>query len=73
MHFDVLVEFGGDKFMAYDHAKAWLESIGEKGGQLRQDMCNYCHCEVAPAHIASAIRDKGYYILQMEGCPEAVA
>ena len=73
LHFDVLVEHGVSQDDALQHARSWLNSIGETGDRLQQEKCNYCHSENAPEAIREEIENRGFYILQMEGCPDPVA
>jgi len=51
-------------------ASSWLTAIGEVGEKLTQERCRFCHTESANAVVTEAIDKHGYYILQMEGCPE---
>ena len=68
MHFDVIT---GEK----DHAKAiaygkeWLKSIGESQAEMTQNECQFCHSQGAPAPVEQAIKENGYFIQKMEGCP----
>ncbi len=70
IHFDVLLPTGGDQKTALKHAHAFLKSIGEAVDSLKSDRCNFCHTETAHPAIEVEIKKTGYYILQMEGCPE---
>lgn len=72
VHFDVLVMTGTSQEKAHQYARSWLQSIGENPEGLDQSRCNYCHSENASPAIESAILQEGYYILQMEGCPNPV-
>lgn len=69
LHFDVLVEHGVTPDKALEYARRWLDSIGEKGSELKQERCSYCHSENAPEPLKQVIEKDGHYILQMEGCP----
>lgn len=69
MHFDVLVEDETPENVALDHARTWLNEIGENGENLQQERCRYCHSENASDDLTKHIREHGFYILQMEGCP----
>lgn len=69
MHFDVLVPEGTNPDNAFEYAKEWLEKIGEDSKDLRQGLCNFCHSELARPIVERDIQNNGYYILQMEGCP----
>lgn len=70
MHFDVFVESGTSAEDALNYGKQWLESVGEDPQNLSQSRCNYCHTESAKPVVQSTVEKQGYYILQMEGCPE---
>ena len=72
MHFDVLVEDGTSKDVAFKHARAWLNEIGESGENLQQERCRYCHSENASEDLGKHIQEHGFYILQMEGCPNPI-
>ena len=69
IHFDVLVPHGADADSAFAYAQAWLSEIGEDGEKLSQSRCNFCHSEQARPDVQRDIEGKGYYILQLEGCP----
>ena len=72
MHFDVFVESGTSAEEALAYGQKWLESIGENSQTLSQSRCNFCHTEIANPLVQSTVEQQGYYILQMEGCPERV-
>jgi len=72
MHFDVFLPENNDT-KALAIARSWLTAIGEDGEMLTQERCRFCHTESANAVVAEAIAKHGYYILQMEGCPEPEA
>lgn len=69
IHFDVLLASPSDASKAYEYAVKWLGEIGEKGSELSQSRCNYCHSENASANVITEIETHGFHILQMEGCP----
>lgn len=69
MHFDVFVETGTSAQTALRYAQQWLKSINESPYGLKQSHCNYCHTEATNPEIARHIKQYGYFILQMEGCP----
>ena len=70
--FDVLVERGMSKDKAFKYGKFWLANIGEHPEDLDQSRCHYGHSENINTDIESAINNTGFYILQMEGCPNPV-
>ncbi|GAA4810718.1 hypothetical protein GCM10011365_14050 [Marinicella pacifica] len=69
MHFDVFVESGTSAQQALAYGQQWLLSIGESSAGLKQSHCNFCHSEAANPEVAHHIKNHGYFILQMEGCP----
>ena len=68
MHFDVITG-EKDHGKAIDYGREWLESIGESNAAITTNECQFCHSQSAPAPIADAIKDSGYFIQKMEGCP----
>lgn len=68
MHFDVFMAQKDDD-LAIQYAKQWLASIGEAGALVSSDECRFCHTQQAPAAVIDTINQQGYYIYQMEGCP----
>jgi hypothetical protein len=69
LHFDVFLPSGKQGGDAQQYAKEWLESIGIKMNDIRQESCAYCHSEAASPRVQQHIEQHGYYIYQMEGCP----
>ena len=68
MHFDV---FTADKNQqaAIDYAKQWLTAIGEIDAVVSSKECRFCHSQQASADVIDQIRQHGFYIYTMEGCP----
>ncbi|MFQ5355048.1 MAG: DUF2024 family protein [Mariprofundaceae bacterium] len=71
LHFDIFLP-KNNSLTALKIARQWLTEIGEDGDKLTQERCRFCHTESANANVAEAIEKDGYYILQMEGCPNPV-
>ncbi|MBM2819586.1 MAG: hypothetical protein HW410_1268, partial [Nitrosarchaeum sp.] len=46
-----------------------LKSVGEADAAMTTNECQFCHSQGAPAPVENAIKDKGYFIQKMEGCP----
>ncbi len=69
MHFDVFMAEKDDQ-KAIHYAKQWLDSIGEKEAEVSSKECRFCHSQKAPSNVIDSIRQKGYFIYQMEGCPD---
>jgi len=68
MHFDVIT---GEKDhpKAIEYGKEWLKEIGEGEAQMTQNECTFCHSQCCPEPVEQAIKEKGYFIQKMEGCP----
>ncbi len=72
IHFDVLLPSGVEREVAIGYAKEFLTSIGENVEDFKSERCNYCHSEVVEDNVAFAIECNGYFISQMEGCPDPI-
>ena len=72
MHFDVLTpDLSPGK--ARKFATEWLGSIGLPDTEISLERCQFCHAEnSATPEIEREIADRGYFILQMEGCPSPI-
>ncbi|MDD2739275.1 MAG: DUF2024 family protein [Methylomonas lenta] len=70
MHFDVFTS-ENDLEKAIGYAKKWLDSINETDAQVTSNECRFCHSQNAPTNVIDDIRQHGFYIYKMEGCPEA--
>ncbi|MEK6870084.1 MAG: DUF2024 family protein, partial [Thermoproteota archaeon] len=51
------------------YGKEWLKSVGEASAAMTTNECQFCHSQGAPAPVEQAIKEKGYFIQKMEGCP----
>ena len=68
MHFDVITgENDHDKALTY--GKEWLKSVGEENSAMTTKECTFCHSQSAPEPVEQEIKEKGYFIQKMEGCP----
>lgn len=72
IHFDVLVPKGTHKDIAYQYAQKWLKEIGEEPAKLKQTSCNFCHTENSVPEVEADVAKQGFFILQMEGCPNPI-
>ncbi|MDY8134655.1 DUF2024 family protein [Aquimarina sp. 2201CG5-10] len=68
MHFDILVEESTNLEEVYDYGKLYLNNKGIPDFNLTTKECNFCHIENAPDQIEKEIREKGFYIIEMENC-----
>ena len=68
IHFDVITEEKDPK-KAIEYAKQWLETIGEGDSTVTGEECQFCHTQGAPPPVENEIKEKGFFIQKMEGCP----
>ena len=68
MHFDVITDVQ-DHDKAIEYAKQWLETVGEGGAKVTGEECQFCHTQGAPEPVENEIKEKGFFIQKMEGCP----
>lgn len=69
MHFDVIVEANTPHEKAIEYGKEFLNSVQQGEQKMTQEECQFCHIQEAPPMIEKSIKDNGYYIQKMEGCP----
>ncbi len=69
MHFDVIVEANTPHEKAIDYGKEFLKNAEQGEQKMTQEECQFCHIQEAPPMVEKSIRDNGYYIQKMEGCP----
>ena len=69
MHFDILapVEIK-DTTTIYQFGKEYLKTKGLEYQPLTSEQCRLCHVETLRQEWETAIKLKGYYIIEMEGC-----
>ena len=68
MHFDVITDVQ-DHDKAIEYAKQWLATVGEDGAKVTGEECQFCHTQGAPEPVENEIKEKGFFIQKMEGCP----
>ena len=69
MHFDILTpDENLNLEIIYGFGQEYLDSKNESHASITAKECNFCHIEKATPDIEYAIREKGYYIIEMEGC-----
>ncbi|MGN6346512.1 MAG: DUF2024 family protein [Candidatus Nitrosocosmicus sp.] len=69
MHFDVIVEASTPHEKAIEYGKEFLQKVDQGGQKMTQEECQFCHIQQAPPMVEQSIKDDGYYIQKMEGCP----
>lgn len=68
MHFDIITKEGEVFDRVVDYGKEYLKSKNQEGQELSAQECEFCHIEEATADIELSITNKGYFILEMQGC-----
>jgi Domain of unknown function (DUF2024) len=69
MHFDIIAPSElKDEATIYKYGKDYLNLKNQEGQDLSSKECNFCHIESATEEMVSAIEEKGYYIIEMQGC-----
>ena len=71
MHFDIVVPSNvTDETLVYEMGKEYLQSKGQEGQELSTEECRFCHKEIASEEVKASIAQKGFYIIEMEGCDD---
>ncbi len=69
MHFDIVAPaILKDESTIYNYGKDYLKLKNQIGQGLSSKECTFCHIESATEAMLSAIAEKGYYIIEMQGC-----
>lgn len=69
MHFDILVpDSFSDISGIHAFGKKFISSKGQEGQPLTSRECRFCHVEEATNEMKNHIKEKGYFIVEMEGC-----
>jgi len=69
MHFDIIAPIAiEDTAVIYDYGKAYLKTKGQEGQALTSKQCRLCHIETLRPAWEKEIEEKGYFIIEMEGC-----
>ena len=71
MHFDILVADEPahremDTVLA--HGRRYLDAKGVVPVSLSAKECRFCHTELANPEVEAEIRERGFAIVEMEGC-----
>ncbi|MEM1321600.1 MAG: DUF2024 family protein [Bacteroidota bacterium] len=69
MHFDIIAPVKiKDTSTIYNYGKAYLKTKGQEGQGLTAKQCRLCHIERLRPAWEQEIEEKGYFIIEMEGC-----
>ena len=69
MHFDIVVPKElKDEQKIFNFGKDYLQSKNQARQILEANECQFCHIEKANDMMIDSIKQKGYYIIEMENC-----
>ena len=69
MHFDIFVpDSMKDTIKIHGFGQEYLATKGQAGQPLTSKECRFCHIEQADAAIEQSVNEKGYFIIEMQGC-----
>lgn len=69
MHFDIIAPSEiKDEETIHKYGKEYLKIKEQSAQLLTAKECTFCHIESASEEMESAIKQKGYYIIEMQGC-----
>ncbi len=69
MHFDIIAPDDiVDEKTIHTFGKEYLQSKNQGSQPLTAKECNFCHIEKATVEMMLSIKQKGYYIIEMENC-----
>ncbi|MGH1339600.1 MAG: DUF2024 family protein [Aureispira sp.] len=69
MHFDIIAPVAiKDANIIHKYGQAYLKTKGQEGQDLSAKQCRLCHIEILQPAWEKQIDEKGYFIIEMEGC-----
>ncbi|PAW90276.1 MAG: hypothetical protein B9S33_01965 [Pedosphaera sp. Tous-C6FEB] len=69
MHFDIIAPAEvKDASLIHSFGKKYLQARGQEGRSLTSRECRFCHVESVRPEWEKAIRQDGYFVLEMENC-----
>ncbi|HRD52425.1 MAG TPA: DUF2024 family protein [Flavobacteriales bacterium] len=69
MHFDIIAPSTlRDTTVIHAFGRAYLRTKGQEGQPLTAKECRFCHVRSVWPQWEQDIQEKGYFILEMEGC-----
>lgn len=67
MHFDIIAPVDtNDPNQIYEYGREYLKTKGQEDQPLTSKECTFCHIETLKPENESEIKQKGYYIIEME-------
>jgi len=69
MHFDIIAPVAiTDTSTIYNFGQEYLKTKGQEKQPLTSEQCRLCHIENLRPEWELEIEEKGYFIIEMEGC-----
>lgn len=69
MHFDIIApQEIKDTTVIYGYGKDYLKTKGQEEQPLTSKECRFCHIETVRPQWEAEIKQKGYFIIEMENC-----
>lgn len=69
MHFDIIAPADiKDEKTIHTFGKEYLVSKNQETQSLTAKECSFCHIEKASDEMEQSIRQKGYYIIELQNC-----
>jgi hypothetical protein len=69
MHFDILVpDTLKDEEKIHEFGNEYLRYKNQEGQPLTTAECRFCHIEEASKAVENDVEQKGYSIIEMQGC-----
>ncbi len=69
MHFDIIApEEIKDTTVIYGYGREYLKTKGQEGQPLTSKECRFSHIETVRPQWEVEIKQKGYFIIEMENC-----
>lgn len=69
MHFDIITPAHiKDEETIHTFGRKYLLSKNQENQPLTANECSFCHIEEATGEMVSGIRERGYYIIEIENC-----
>lgn len=71
MHFDIIAPSEiKDTTVIHNYGKEYLKGKGQEEQPLTSKECRFCHIEIIKPQWENEIRQKGYFIYEMENCEQ---
>jgi Domain of unknown function (DUF2024) len=69
MHFDIIAPSEiKDPAVIYKYGLEYLKEKGQENQPLSSEECRFCHIEKDREQWSDSVRERGYFIFEMENC-----